>query len=80
MKKSFTYKQQLEILSKSYLTCEDICNLLPIGKKQAYKLMQEIEKDMEADGIPNFIQRPKLVPTRYVVDKLKLDIKYIKRQ
>ncbi len=77
--KKYNSADQLDILSKSYISCEDICNLVPIGTKQAYKLIKEIEQDMRNKNIPCFFTRPKLVPTKFVVEKLQIDIKYIKQ-
>ena len=78
--KTITYQQQINILEKAYLNCNDLQMLIPIGTKQAYKLIQEIYDEMEQLKIPFFNQRQKLVPTSLVVKKLKLDVNYIKKQ
>ncbi len=75
----YTYEQQLEILQKSYLTSADIRKLVPIGEKESYRVINEILEDMESNNIPIFKCRPKLVPTKYVIEKLKIDVRHIKR-
>lgn len=78
--KKFTYQTQAELLDKAYLTCSELTQLVPIGRKNAYELMREIEQEMERENIPCFITRPRLVPTTFVVEKLGLDVNYIRRQ
>ncbi len=80
MKREITYSQQAQILDKAYLSCADLLQLVPIGKKEAYQLIKEIRDEMGSKGIQLFNQRVKLVPTQYVVNKLKLNVNYIRRQ
>ena len=80
MKREITYHSQSEILDKAYLSCADLLQLVPIGKKEAYQLIKEIRDEMSGKGIQLFNQRVKLVPTQYVVDKLNLDVNYIRKQ
>lgn len=63
--KNVTKDIQNNIKKKPYLTIQDIYEYLPIGIKQASKIFHEIEKEMEADGTPNFITRPRVVSARY---------------
>lgn len=75
----YTYQEQLKILEKSYLTSSDIRKLAPMTEKQSYRVVNEILEDMESNNIPIFKCRPKLVPTKYVIEKLKIDVRHIKR-
>ena len=67
--KGTTKDIQNDIRQKPYLTINDIYKYLPIGKNQASKIFHEIEKEMEADGTPNFITRPKVISARYFFKK-----------
>jgi len=72
----FTYQEQMAILEKAYVSVADIKKLVPMGEKQAYALVNEILEDMESNNIPIFKCRPKLVPTKYVIEKLKIDVRH----
>ena len=76
-----TYKEQAEVLKRPWIDTKGIMILLPIGETAAVRVRQEIEKEMEESGEFYFKDtRPRLIPTRKVVEKFKLDPKVIYRE
>lgn len=67
--KTVTIEKQKEILNKTYITMDDVYNLLPIGKNYSAKIFKEIEADMKKKEIPCFITRPRVIPTEMLIDK-----------
>lgn len=80
MSKNITYSQQAQILDKAYLSLKDIRQLIPISRDQAYQMLKELTDLMTERDIPRFEQRKMLVPTELVVEYLKIDVNYIRRQ
>lgn len=68
--KDYTIAEIDKVLTKAYLTVEDICRLAPIGRKEAYKLANKIIAEMQAEGLPRLCTRPILVPQGRVLAKL----------
>lgn len=76
-----TYKEQAEVLKRPWIDTKGIMVLLPIGENAAVKVRQEIEKEMEESGEFYFKDtKPRLIPTRKIVEKYKLDPKLIFRE
>lgn len=61
-----------EILNRLYLTTDDICELIPISKKEARRICKEIVNEMELAGEPVFKFKGYLVPTKRVRKKLMI--------
>lgn len=58
--------------STVFTTAAEICKNTPASRNQAYKLIDEIIKEMEAEGLPKISSKPRMVPTARVLKKLGL--------
>lgn len=65
--KNINVQDQKLILSKAYITMEDIYKLLPIGKNYAAEIFHNIENELSEKGIPRFQTRPRVIPTDYLI-------------
>lgn len=72
-----TYKSQAEIISKPYLSIQDIRGLIPVGYQQARKIILEIREQLEKENKPTFRTKQLLAPTNEVLKKLGLNAKAI---
>lgn len=77
--KTLEIEKQREILRKSFITIDDIYNLLPIGKNYSARIFKEIEAEMKEKEIPMFITRPRVVPTEMLIDRFPQYLKGIKK-
>lgn len=73
-----TYKELLEIISKPWVTTEDIMKIASCGRNTATKIRWDIESIIIESGKKLPISNKKHVPTRLVLDYLGLDVDYIK--
>lgn len=64
-----------DIMSKTFLTMQDLYELLPVGKNQASKIFRSIEEDCKKKEIPLFITRPRVIPAEMLFEKYP----YLKR-
>ena len=77
MKNVSTYQEMAEIIQRPYIDYKGIMILAPIGAKSSQRMMKEIQQDMASKGEPVISNRPRLVPTEYVLEKLNLNPKII---
>jgi len=69
MKKTVSLEKQKEILNKTFITIDDVYNLLPIGKNYSAKIFKDIEAEMKQKDIPCFITRPRVIPTEMLLSR-----------
>lgn len=72
------YKQLLSIISKPWVTTEDIMQIASCGRNTATQIRWDIEKIIIDSGKKLPVSNKKHVPTRLVLDYLGLDVDYIK--
>lgn len=77
MKHISTYEEMAKVISKPYIDYKGIMTLAPIGEKAAQQIMKIIQEMMVENGEPIISNRPRLVPTEYVLEKLNLNPKTI---
>lgn len=77
MKHISTYEEMAKVISKTYIDYKGIMTLVPIGEKAAQQIMKIIQEMMVENGEPIISNRPRLVPTEYVLEKLNLNPKTI---
>jgi hypothetical protein len=65
--KTLTKEKQKEILNKTFITIDDVYNVLPIGKNYSAKIFKDIEAEMKRKEIPCFITRPRVIPTDMLI-------------
>lgn len=58
-----------EILKQPYVTANDVYSVLPIGKNQARTIFNQIESELKEKGIPLFNTLPRVIPTKYLIQK-----------
>lgn len=73
-----TYKEQYQIIQKSYLNAKDVTTLVPVGINHARKIINEVIVDMLAEKAPVFNTRVCIAPTDRVLAKLGLSADEIK--
>lgn len=66
-----------EVVSRPYIDYKGVMILAPIGSKAAQKMVKDIQQAMESNGEPIIKQRPRLVPTEYVLNKLGISVKQV---
>lgn len=69
---SYKTSEIAAVLENAYLSADDIRKIAPVSRKQAYQLVKEIVREMEAEGLPKMSARPTMVPRRRVLNKLGL--------
>lgn len=67
--KNISNEEKQEILSKTFLTIDDLYKVLPVGKNQAARIFKDIEKECKRKEIPLFITRPRIIPTEMLLEK-----------
>lgn len=73
-----SYKQLLSIISKPWVTTEDIMQIAACGRNTATQIRWDIEKIIIDSGKKLPVSNKKHVPTRLVLNYLGLDEEYIK--
>lgn len=71
------YKQLLSIISKPWVTTEDIMQIAACGRNTATQIRWDIEKIITDSGKKLPVSNKKHVPTRLVLGYLGLDEDYI---
>ncbi len=79
-KKICNYLEMEQVISKPYLTTSEVMVLAPINSKKAYEITQQIQEEMIERGELIISDRPRLVPTEYVLRKLNLKASQIRQQ
>lgn len=72
--------EQAEVLSKPWLSTEDLLKILPLGITAVNNFRKQLCEEMDANNEKYFKTRPILVPTKKVIEKLDIDINYIRRE
>ena len=67
--KTISNEEKQEILSKTFLTIDDLYKVLPVGKNQAARIFKDIEKECKRKEIPLFITRPRIIPAEMLLEK-----------
>ena len=76
----YNYIEQEEVLNKPWLSTEDLMIIIPTGKTAVNNFRKELTDEMDKAGEFYFKTRPKLVPTKKVVEKLEIDVALIRRE
>lgn len=67
--------ETLELISKQWCTLSDLMQLTSLGRNSALKIRKEIINDLNNQG---YKLPYKLIPMCEVVNKLNIDIEYLK--
>lgn len=76
----YDYIEQEKVLNKPWLSTEDLMVIIPLGKTAVNSFRKELTDEMDKKGEFYFKSRPKLVPTKKVVEKLSIDVSLIRRE
>lgn len=79
-KKPPNYLEMEIVLNSPWIDTEGILALLPIGKNKANAIRQEIEQEMEINGEFYFKTKPKLIPTKKIIEKFFINEKLIRAE
>ena len=71
------YKEMLSIISKPWVNVEDIMKLCNVGRNNATKIRQSIEKSIKESGKLVPASMTKYVPTKLLLEYVNLDEDYI---
>lgn len=77
MKSVSTYSEMAEVVSRPYIDYKGIMVLAPIGSKAAQKMIKNIQTAMIDKGEPIISEKPRLVPTEYVLSEIGITAKQI---
>lgn len=77
MKSISTYSEMAEVVSRPYIDYKGIMVLAPIGSKAAQKMIKNIQTAMIDKGEPIISEKPRLVPTEYVLSEIGITAKQI---
>lgn len=72
-----TYSEMAEVVSRPYIDYKGIMVLAPIGSKAAQKMIKNIQTAMIDKGEPIISEKPRLVPTEYVLSEIGITAKQI---
>lgn len=75
-KRTYTAKEVLEVLTKSWCNIYDLMIITSSGETKAFRLKKEILTKMKEDGY--YIFDEKKLPTDYVIKYLNINIKGLK--
>ena len=79
-KKKSNFIEQEEVINRAWIDTEGIMVLLPIGRSKADAVRREIEEQMENNNEFYFTTRPRLIPTRKIIEKYFIDVALIRRE
>ncbi len=79
-KRTSTFIDQEKVISKSWISAEDIMILAPLSFANARKVVKEIQSEMKSKGEPYFDYRPAVVPTNKVLKYLGFKAEYIRKE
>lgn len=74
------YLEMELVINSPWIDTQGILTLLPIGKNKANKVRQEIETEMDLNGEFYFKTKPKLIPTKKVIEKFFINEKLIRAE
>lgn len=77
MKSISTYSEMAEVVSRPYIDYKGIMVLAPIGSKAAQRMIKNIQTAMIDKGEPIISEKPRLVPTEYVLSEIGITAKQI---
>lgn len=75
--KKLSAREILKIISTPYATTKDVMALGNVGKNTALKIKKELKEQLEEENY--FIPSPALLPMDKVVEKLNINIPYLKK-
>lgn len=67
----------LSIITKPWVDIKDISLILDCGRDKASEIRNNIINNLNNDGITVPRSKHKIIPTKYLIDYLNLDINYI---
>ena len=74
------YIEQETVLNKPWLSTDDLMVIIPLGETAVNKFRKELTDEMDRNNEFYFKARPKLVPTKKVIEKLHIDVALIRRE
>lgn len=69
-----------QIINKPYLNSKDVAKLANCNIRYARELMAEIRKEMADDNVPFFKSRQSIIPTQFILKKLKINSSFVRKQ
>lgn len=78
MKNTYTYVEMANVINKPWINRKEVMILLPVGQKQAGKIMDEILSGIDENR--RFRTKEKLVPVQRLADAYDIDLELIRRE
>lgn len=78
MKNTYTYVEMANVINKPWINRKEVMILLPVGQKQAGKIMDEILSGIDENR--RFRTKEKLVPVKRLADAYDIDLELIRRE
>lgn len=75
-----TYIEMEEVINKPWIDTEGMMILIPTGKNAIDNLRKSITDEMDLNNEFYFKTRPKLIPTKKVIEKCNIDEALIRRE
>lgn len=76
----YDYIEQEKVLNKPWLSTEDLKIIIPLGETAINNFRKALTDEMDANNEFYFKTKPKLVPTKKVVERLNIDVSLIRRE
>ena len=76
----YSYIEQEKVLNKPWLSTEDLMIIIPAGETAINNFRKNLMEEMDKNGEFYFKTRPKLIPTKKVVEKANIDVALIRRE
>ena len=74
------YIEQEKVVNSAWIGVEDVQKILPIKKSKAQEVVKEIVDEMKRAKEFYFDTRPRLIPSKKIIDKYNIDVNLIRRE
>lgn len=74
------YLEQEEVINNSYISVDGFRKLIPICETRARAEFKKIVDEMSLNKEFYFDTRPRLIPTKKVIEKFDIDVNLIRRE
>lgn len=76
----FNYLEQEQVINSAWINIKGIMKLIPICESRAKKIMKEIVDEMKLNKEFYFETRPRLIPTKKIIEKYNIDTNLIRKE
>ncbi|MFA5407993.1 MAG: hypothetical protein WC343_04400 [Bacilli bacterium] len=74
------YKEQEKVINSGWISVEDVQKILPIKRSTAQSIVKEVVDEMKLNKEFYFDTRPRLIPSKKVIEKYNIDVNTIRRE